>query len=108
MSNENKDIVALYEKAIAIIGAMPQDIGHSHEVADDHNPMERDESEIHMALSELKKLAEYSQKLYDKVEHLDGLEGWVASKITKASDYISSAYHWIDYEHGGHDHGCEY
>jgi len=108
MTNENKDTLAIYEKAIAVISAKSLAAGHSNEVYDDHNPMERDESEIHMALSELKKLAEYSQKLYDKIEQLDGLEGWVASKITKASDYISSAYHWIDYEHEDHDHdhGC--
>jgi len=96
--SSDESLIELTTEAIAIIRSK-----YSDEVADDHNPLERDESEIHMALSELKKLAEYSQKLYDKVENLDGLEGWVASKITKASDYISSAYHWIDYEHGSKD-----
>jgi hypothetical protein len=27
-----------------------------------------------------------------------GLEGWVAAKITKASDYLSSVYHYMEYE----------
>jgi hypothetical protein len=68
------------------------------EYDDDHNPEEEDPSEIHMARAELKKILEYAGKLYDKIDELEGLEGWVASKITKASDYISSVYHWIDYE----------
>jgi hypothetical protein len=75
--------------------------GYGHddsEYDDDHNPEEVDPSEIHMARAELKKIAEYADKLYDKIDELEGLEGWVASKITKASDYISSVYHWLDYE----------
>ena len=68
------------------------------EYDDDHNPEEEDPSEIHMARAELKKILEYAGKLYDKIDELEGLEGWVASKITKASDYISSVYHWLDYE----------
>ena len=79
------------------------------EYDDDHNPEEEDPSEIHMARSELKKIAEYANKLYDNLEELEGLEGWVASKITKASDYISSVYHWLDYEQGEDgDCGCEH
>lgn len=79
------------------------------EYEDDHNPEEEDPSEIHMARAELKKLSEYSEKLYDKIGEMEGLEGWVASKITKAADYLSSVYHWLDYEHGDDgDCGCEH
>lgn len=59
----------------------------------DHDP-----SEIHMAKAELKKAAEYAQKLSVMLDSLHGLEGWTAAKITKASDYLSSVYHWLDYE----------
>ena len=40
------------------------------------------------------------------VQELPGLEGWVASKITKASDYLSSVFHYLDYEMNekGHNH----
>ena len=83
---------------------------------------ENDPSEIEMALSELHKLAEYAPKLKEIVAELPSLEGWVSSKITKASDYISSVYHWLEYQQhedcGGHnqdmyntgseDSGCEY
>ena len=33
-----------------------------------------------------------------QVTEAEGLEGWQQSKITKASDYISSVYHSLDYE----------
>jgi hypothetical protein len=104
-------ISTLYENAIFIARAAdlsPEN--HEPGMASDvegHNVEERDPSEIHMAKADLKKLAEYSQKLYDMVDNVEGLEGWVASKITKASDYISSVYHWLEYEHQDKGCGCE-
>jgi len=59
---------------------------------------DHDHSEIHMAKAELKKAAEYAQKLSGMLDNLHGLEGWTAAKITKASDYLSSVFHWLDYE----------
>ena len=32
------------------------------------------------------------------VGNLDNLEGWTASKITKAADYLSSVYHALEYD----------
>jgi hypothetical protein len=79
------------------------------EVEDDHNPEEEDPSEIHMARAELKKLGEYADMLYDRIGEMEGLEGWVASKITKAADYLSSVHHWLDYEQeNGDDCGCSH
>lgn len=89
---------------------------------DSSDHQENDSSEIEMALSELHKLTEYAPKLKEIVADLPSLEGWVSSKITKASDYISSVYHWLEYQQhegcGGHnqdmynvgseDSGCEY
>ena len=102
---------ALYENAIFI--ARAADLSpetHQPGMASDaegHNVDESDPSEIHMAKADLRKLAEYSQKLYEMVDQVDGLEGWVAAKITKASDYISSVYHWLEYEHQDKGCGCE-
>ena len=59
---------------------------------------ETDPSEIHMAKSQLRKAAEYAAKLSEMIDTLPSLEGWTASKITKASDYLSSVYHWLEYE----------
>jgi hypothetical protein len=74
------------------------DIGHDHEEHHcDHNH-EVDSSEINMAAADLHKIAEYAPKIKELVESLPSLEGWVASKITKASDYISSVFHYLEYE----------
>ena len=59
---------------------------------------ENDPSEIDMAGRDLLKAQEYAAKLSEMVQQLPGLDGWVASKITKASDYLSSVYHFLDYE----------
>lgn len=51
-----------------------------------------------MAKADLYKLANYSQKLFKKINDEDQLEGWVQAKITKAADYIASVYHYLEYE----------
>ena len=68
---------------------------------------ENDPSEIDMAGRDLLKAQEYAAKLSEMVQQLPGLDGWVASKITKASDYLSSVYHFLDYEMNEkpHEHG---
>ena len=57
--------------------------------------------EVQMARAELYKTAKYAIKLHDMlkgVSEVQGLEGWVQAKITKAADYIGSVYHHLDYE----------
>lgn len=75
---------------------------------EDHNHSnESDHSEIEMARVDLHKLEEYAPKLKEIVSNMTGLEGWVASKITKAADYISSVYHWLEYQqHEGTGSEC--
>lgn len=51
-----------------------------------------------MAKADLFKLANYSVKLFKKIEDNDQLESWVQAKITKAADYIASVYHYLEYE----------
>ena len=61
---------------------------------------ERDH-EVQMARAQLYKSAKYSIKLHEmlkSVSEADGLEGWVQSKITKASEMLGSVYHHLDYE----------
>ena len=63
--------------------------------------MAEKDHEVQMARAQLYKVAKYAIKLHDilkNVSEADGLEGWVQSKITKSSDYISSVYHHLDYE----------
>ena len=66
--------------------------------SEDESCGEYDQSEIDMAGRELLKAQEYAAKLSQMVPALPGLDGWVASKITKASDYLSSVFHFLDYE----------
>ena len=57
--------------------------------------------EVQMARADLYKAAKYSIKLHERLKGISeeqGLEGWVAAKITKASDYLSSVFHYMDYE----------
>jgi hypothetical protein len=51
-----------------------------------------------MAKADLYKLANYSLKLFKKLQDDDQLEGWVQAKVTKAADYIASVYHYLEYE----------
>lgn len=51
-----------------------------------------------MAKADLYKLANYSLKLFKKMDDSAQLESWVQAKITKAADYIASVYHYMEYE----------
>ncbi len=69
-------------------------------LADEASKVEQDH-EVQMARAQLYKIAKYSIKLHEMLKHVseqEGLEGWVQSKITKASDYIGAVYHNMDYE----------
>jgi hypothetical protein len=56
------------------------------------------DGELDMARAELLKAADYAVKLFNHIENVDNLEGWTASKITKAADYLSSVFHYMEYE----------
>lgn len=74
---------------------------HNHNDGEEH-----DESEIEMACADLYKISQYSPKLIEMVKQMPSLEGWVASKITKAADYITSVYGWLEYS-SNKDCGCD-
>lgn len=64
-----------------------------------HNTQNIDaDDEGAMMKADLYKLAKYSVKLFKKIEDEDQFESWVQAKITKAADYISSVYHYLEYE----------
>lgn len=58
-----------------------------------------------MARADLYKLANYSLKLFKKMDDTQQLEGWVQAKITKAADYIASVYHYLEYEMKFNEYG---
>lgn len=51
-----------------------------------------------MAKSQMLKMKKYAMALCDMVEDETQLEAWVQAKITKASDYMSAVYHYLDYQ----------
>lgn len=61
---------------------------------------ERDH-EVQMARAELYKIAKYAIQLHEMlkgVSEVEGIEGWMQSKITKAADYIGSVFHSMEYD----------
>lgn len=66
-----------------------------------------DDHEDTMAIADLKQLAEQAAELAQAIKPGDELEGWVQSKITKASDYIQAVYKYYHYNpETGNGEGC--
>ena len=73
------------------------------DLADMAQEAEKDH-EVQMARSDLYKAAKYSvaiHKMMKDVSEMQGIEGWVASKITKAADYLGSVKHYMEGENDG-------
>ena len=56
------------------------------------------DDEGRMAKSQMYKMAHYVTKLSNMLDDMEQLPSWVQSKITKASDYMSAVYHYLEYE----------
>ena len=72
----------------------------------DHDDSEYEDGEMEMAISELHRISDQALKLKDLLSDMSSLEGWTASKITKAADYISSVYNYLSYDEEQGDEGC--
>jgi hypothetical protein len=51
-----------------------------------------------MAKSQMLKIKKYVDALSNMIEDESQLESWVQAKLTKASDYMSAVYHYLDYQ----------
>ena len=76
------------------------DIPSEHEEARD---LDHSDHEGSMVRSQLRRATKYSQKLEHMIRESDDLPEWVDAKIIKASDYLGSVYHYLDYELNGKD-----
>jgi|TARA_B100000073_G_scaffold337853_1_gene334272 hypothetical protein len=54
--------------------------------------------ESRMAKSDLFKMSQYSKTIHDMIDDDMDLPEWVESKLTKASDYLGSVKHYLEYE----------
>ena len=61
------------------------------------------DDEGRMAKSQMYKMSKYAAKLHHMLDDMEQLPAWVQSKITKASDYMSAVYHYLDYEFARRD-----
>jgi len=55
--------------------------------------------EVQMARNDLYKSAKYAvaiHKMMKDISEMEGIDGWVASKITKAADYLGSVKHYME------------
>lgn len=59
---------------------------------------EKHDHEADMARSQLMRTAEKAVALFKMIKPGDNLEGWTASKITKAADYLDSVHNYMSYE----------
>jgi hypothetical protein len=90
---------SLMGKPVMITMDMPgAEVSDEDDYDDEHH--EVDMEEVEMAVSDLGKLSKLAHKLLHMLEDQESLEGWVAAKITKAADYISSVYDYINDEDG--------
>ena len=80
------------------ISAMKRIDKNSKKDLKEGHDVEHEDHEADMARAQLMKTAEYAIKLFKMIEPGDNLEGWTAAKITKASDYLSSVFHYMEYE----------
>ena len=56
------------------------------------------DDEGRMAKSQMYKMAKYVSKLSNMLDDTEQLPAWVQSKITKASEYMSAVFHYLEYE----------
>jgi len=84
------------------------DCKHDHDMPEDSEfdmdmraEPDHPDHEVNMARSDLYKTMGYARDIYKMLERVseeEGIEGWVASKMTKAADYLSSVKHYIEHE----------
>ena len=90
-----RDIISKLEELN--VEKQPIEEGHMSDMAIE---VEKDH-EVQMARNDLYKSAKYAvaiHKMMKDISEMQGIDGWVASKITKAADYLGSVKHYMEGE----------
>ena len=89
-----RDIITKLEELNTEKAKLNEGLGDmAHEAEKDH--------EVQMARSDCYKSAKYAvsiHKMLKDVSEMEGIDGWVASKLTKAADYLGSVKHYMEGE----------
>jgi hypothetical protein len=113
--SESKNTADYIRQALSAINLVEEPVSYQEYLNKKSNPVEDSEfdrdmeaeptdhpdHEVNMAKSDMFKAMEYARDIYkmlERVSEQEGIEGWVAAKITKASDYLSSVKHYIEHE----------
>ena len=94
--DENSVTVLADDKALSFISKLEEVCGCEME----EEPVEKDH-EVGMGKSQMYHAMKNAKAIHDmlqKVSEREGIEGWVASKLTKASDYLKVVKDYLEYE----------
>jgi hypothetical protein len=80
----------------------PQEPQMHQELPMQHHHGDHGESE--MAKSQLYRASQYAGELEQMIHDGEQLDAWVQAKITKASDYLSSVKHYLQYKKSKGEH----
>jgi len=75
----------------------PQQLPEDEDMDPDVSEMELGETTGSTARENLLMIVEYSTKLFNLIQPGDKLEGWVAMKLTSASNAVSNSKHYLEY-----------
>ena len=112
--SESKSTVDHMRQALSAVNLIEEPVTYQQYLDNKNNPAEDSEydrdmqaepehpdHEVNMAKSDMYKAMRYALDIYkmlERVSEQEGIEGWVAAKMTKASDYLSSVKHYIEHE----------
>ena len=112
--SESKSTVDHMRQALSAVNLIEEPVTYQQYLDNKNNPVEDSEydmdmkaepehpdHEVNMAKSDMYKAMRYALDIYkmlERVSEQEGIEGWVAAKMTKASDYLSSVKHYIEHE----------
>ena len=98
-TNDAAEAEKLAKKGIDVkLTDMNEENNENIELTNDIGKDDYMDDEGRMAKSQLYKTGKYAAKLHDMLDDMEQLPSWIQSKLTKASDYMSAVYHYLDYE----------
>ncbi len=90
-------LIEIIKEEFALVKA--QDTPQNSPIMGQNEPyFDYPDEEGDMAKRQLQRINEYSEELMNMLDDNEQLEAWVQSKITKASDYIATVKHYLEYE----------